>query len=336
MVEEHDLYAHDGHACTVLVQGDYVWTTTSHSEGVLPNVHDPAQKEDYVHKEGLRPNLLVLDKLTGRLVARDNVAVTRVLHGQWSSLSMGEVDGRTLVFWGDGYGVLHAFEPPDSRESDEVQILRDVWRFDCNPKELRFDEDGNVRPYPTHKSPAAIKNAGPCNIIGTPVFEGGLIFLAIGRDWHYGTAPGRLWCIDPSGIGDITRTNAVWHSAEIGRTANTVAVADGLVVVADNEGRLHCLDAETGEHCWSHDLGARDFYCSPLVAEGKVYVGTCRGEFWILRASREKEVLCRTQLDAEVVACTAADGVLFVPTHRSLAAYARGWMQPDVFRVSER
>jgi len=91
--------------------------------------------------------------------------------------------------------------------------------------------------------------------------------------------------------------------------------------MADNEGLLHCLDAETGEHIWGHDLGARDFYSSPLVADGKVYVGTCRGEFWVLRASREKEVLSQTRLDDEILACTAADGLLFIPTHRSSSAY---------------
>ena len=39
-----------------------------------------------------------------------------------------------------------------------VHILKHVWQFDCNPKELRYDEQGNPRPFPIVGSPRAIRN----------------------------------------------------------------------------------------------------------------------------------------------------------------------------------
>ena len=57
------------------------------------------------------PSLIVLDKKTGRLVASDDARIgPRLLHGQWSSPSLGAVNGRKLVFFGGGDGTCYAFE----------------------------------------------------------------------------------------------------------------------------------------------------------------------------------------------------------------------------------
>ena len=57
------------------------------------------------------PNLIVLDKRNGRLVATDDTRIAEhILHGQWSSPSLGKVGDRKLVFFGGGDGVCYAFE----------------------------------------------------------------------------------------------------------------------------------------------------------------------------------------------------------------------------------
>ena len=49
------------------------------------------------------PTLIVLDKRTGRFLAKDAApTAANMLHGQWSSPSMGTVRGRKLVFLGGG------------------------------------------------------------------------------------------------------------------------------------------------------------------------------------------------------------------------------------------
>jgi outer membrane protein assembly factor BamB len=95
-----------------------------------------------------------------------------------------------------------------------------------------------------------------------------------------------------------------------------------MVFVADCGGTVHCVDRGSGKGLWSHKTGG-DVWGSPLVADGKVYVGTRRGEFVVLAAAREKKVIASLQLGAgELVngTVTAANGVLYVPTMTRLFA----------------
>ena len=91
-------------------------------------------------------------------------------------------------------------------------------------------------------------------------------------------------------------------------------------------GRLHCLDAETGRCYWIHDTKA-EVWGSPLVADGKVYLGTKKG---LLRAGRRPrtKVLSEIRLGSPVY-CTpiAANGVLYVASQRYLWAVARNTNQ---------
>jgi hypothetical protein len=49
-------------------------------------------------------------------------------------------------------------------------------------------------------------------------------------------------------------------------------------------------------------------------------VSTESGIFWTLKASRKLEVLSQTRWKSAPITPTAADGVLYVPTQRSLIA----------------
>ena len=55
--------------------------------------------------------------------------------------------------------------------------------------------------------------------------------------------------------------------------------------------------------------------------DGKVYVGSRRGEFYIFAAGKEKKLLCSVVLDSDVNAPpTVSDGVLYLATMRKLYA----------------
>ncbi len=72
---------------------------------------------------------------------------------------------------------------------------------------------------------------------------------------------------------DATTGVERWRSSDFGgevlHWASAVAVADGLVYVADVVDALHVLDAQTGEERWSFasDWGVWD---QPVVADGTV------------------------------------------------------------------
>jgi outer membrane protein assembly factor BamB len=57
------------------------------------------------------------------------------------------------------------------------------------------------------------------------------------------------------------------------------------------------------------------------VADGKVYIGTRRGDFYILAASREKKLISTTELDSPMCGTPiAANGVLYITTMKKLYA----------------
>ena len=45
----------------------------------------------------------------------------------------------------------------------------------------------------------------------------------------------------------------IWSYKGLDRTLSTVSIADGLLYIADVAGRVHCLDAETGQCYWVYE-----------------------------------------------------------------------------------
>ena len=314
MMKEVSCWPQDASSCSMLVRGNYVYVGTS-------NAVDKSHKRlPYPHA----PSFLILDKRTGRLVATDKSDIgTRVLHGQWSSPSLGVVNGREMIFYGAGDGFCYAYDPkPRDAGEGKVGEIEEIWRFDCNPPELRF-RDGERIPYQTKHKP--VGDVSPCEVIPTPVFHAGRIYVAIGQDTLHGTGPGCLSCFDPAaGTGDITKKGLVWRNTEVDRTLATVSVHEGLVYSADYTGILRCIDAGTGKTIWSHDVRDK-IWNSTLVADGKVYIGTKRGVLHILAAGREKKVLGEVKLDTGICATpVVANGVFYIASMTRLYAVKCG------------
>jgi hypothetical protein len=270
---------------------------------------------DDQHDKVPRPNaptLIVLDKRTGRLVARDDEKIgRRQFHGNWSSPSAGRVNGRTLIFFGGGDGILYAFEPPHSSSPGAgVQILKKVWSRDCNPSEYKF-RDGKPVPHSTNSFRTT---DGASEIIGAPVFYRGRVYVAIGQSPVYGVGRGCLSCVDAA-TGAI-----VWSSKQVERSLATPAIASGLLYIPDLAGNLHCFDARTGQRYWVHSLEGKAWCASAFVADGKVYAGTENNLLWVLKAGKEKRVLSRTRLNSAPITPAAVDGVLYIPTQQTLTA----------------
>jgi outer membrane protein assembly factor BamB len=155
-------------------------------------------------------------------------------------------------------------------------------------------------------------------IIGTPVLYKNRIYVAIGRDPEHGRGRGALHCIDATQTGDITQTGKIWTYQGLDRTLSTASIANGLLYICDVAGRLHCLNAETGQCYWVHETGSQ-VWGSTLVADGKVYMPTPRGLF-VLVATQEKKVLSQINLGAGINASpVAANGTLFI-------ASKTGWL----------
>jgi outer membrane protein assembly factor BamB len=105
---------------------------------------------------------------------------------------------------------------------------------------------------------------------------------------------------------------------------STPAVYHGLVFIADCGHIFHCVDADTGKPCWTHELNG-EAWASPLAADGKVYLGTRSGAFYVFAATREKTVLSTIDLGRPISStAVAANGTLYVTTMTQLYAVRQG------------
>jgi outer membrane protein assembly factor BamB len=315
MPEEVSIFSHDAASCSILIHGDLLYINTGN--GV----------DDKKQLFPMSPSLIALDKNTGRLAAKDDEMISsRVYHGQWSSPSLGRVGEKDLVFFGGGDGICYAFEALGV-VTPKPGFLHKVWSFDCNPPEYR-SRDGQLIDYWEGDAREKRGNTndgtfvGPSEIIGTPVFYKNRVYVAIGQDPRHGRGKGAVQCIDATKVGDVSETAAIWTFKDIDRSMSTASIADGLLFIADTDGRIYCIDAETGKCYWTHDSNS-DIWSSSLAADGKVYIGT-RRSLLVFAVSKEKKKLGEVRLGTQIRTVPAvSDGVLFVSSQHYLWAVAK-------------
>jgi outer membrane protein assembly factor BamB len=320
MFEELGVETHDEMHSSPLIHGDVLYVGTSNGvDGTHRHVPAPDA-----------PSLIALDKHTGRLLARDGEPIgEHITHSTWSSPSLGMVNGRELIFFGAGNAIVYAFEPLPALPAGEgrsalplplgegrgegVATLKKVWHYDCDPGSPRGELDkfqGNRR-------------TGPSTITGMPIFDQGRVYVTAGGDLWHGKLECYLHAINADGSGDITQTGRLWAAPLSRHCMSTPSVHDGLAYIADCGRQVSCIDTESGKPVWVHRAGG-DIWSSTLVADGKVYVGSLRGDFWTLAAGRELKVLSRIDLGEPIHATpTAANGTLYVGTMRRLYAVAK-------------
>jgi len=204
----------------------------------------------------------------------------------------------------------------------DVPLLKKIWWCDCIPadyKKLPF--------YP--REGHGDGRGHPCDIIGTPVCWNNRVYVAIGGDPNHGGRDnkGSIVCIDATKTGDLTEKGKIWTYNDLNQSVSTVAVADGLVFVADAAHTLHCLDADSGACYWKYSTrkGATCF-SSPLVTDGKVYLGKA-----ILSASKKFQLHAGIKNNQNTVYSThcVANGVVFAVIGKRLWAICdKGDRQP--------
>jgi outer membrane protein assembly factor BamB len=309
MTRDAGIWSHDGAHSSVLIYGNHLYLNTGTG---VDNTHRKIRTPD-------APSLIVLDKQTGRYLARDEERIApEIFHCTWSAPSLGVIDGRPVIFFCGGNGMIYGFEPLPTnappREAAAPLKLRKLFQFDPDPAAPKT----NVHRYTTNR------REGPSNIFGMPVCLDGRLYVAGGGDIFWGKNEAWLQCIDATRLAPGIQTNALWSYALEKHVMSTPAVVDGLVFIADVGRRFHCVEAKTGRALWTHDIKG-EVWASPYAADGKVYLGTRSGNFYTFAAAREKQVLAELHLGAPVSGtATAANGVLYIATMQNLIAVAEG------------
>ena len=243
------------------------------------------------------PSFIAVDAKNGKVVWQDMSPGDRILAGQWSSPAYGVVDGKPMVVFPGGDAWLYAFEPRTGKL---------IWKFNGRANETA--EDGVYESIN--------------QLVATPVIHKNRVYIAVGQDPESGDGDGCLWSIDATKTGDISQTGQVWkrERRDFGRSISTVAIADGLLYAVELGGYLQCINVDTGEQYWRHDLMA-SVWGSPVVADGKVYVINEDGTVHIFAHNKEKKLLAENEMnDASHGTVAIANSTLFIVAGKKLFA----------------
>jgi outer membrane protein assembly factor BamB len=267
------------------------------------------------------PSLVCFDKNTGKILWKDSSPGNQIMDCQLSSPTIISVAGKKQVVSPQGDGWVRSFDA----ESGKL-----VWKFDANPPNATFNINGRGdRNY----------------FVASAVFHYGRIYVGTGREPEHNIGPGMLYCIDAAKTGDISpqiknvagdwednpNSGMLWKFGngeqkqvhrDFGRTLSNVAVADGLVIACDYDGRIRCLDARTGKSHWVHDTEA-SIHSSPLIVDRYVYVGDDEGVVTILELSATRKIVAKIEMERAIRASPIfANGVLYIAAGHKLYAIA--------------
>ena len=325
MMKDLGVSQHNMCSCSVTSAGDFLFVVTGNGvdEG---HINLPVADA---------PSFLCVDKRDGKVLWADNTPGANVLHGQWSSPAYAELGGAPQAIFGGGDGWVYSF---DARgENGRSKLL---WKFDCNPKESKYTLGGRADRNHVIGTPVIHEGLVYVAVGEDPEHGEGVGHLWCIDPTKRGDVSSELAVSlsDPNTPlphrrnqavikeqGEVARPNpasaAVWHypghdadgdgklsfEETMHRTCGTVAIADGLLFVADFSGLFHCLDVKTGSPLWTHDMLAA-CWGSPLIADGKVYIGDEDGDITVFRLGRDLEILAEINMGNSVYSTPIAVG----------------------------
>ena len=347
MMKELGVSQHNMCSCSVTSAGDLLFVTTGNGvdEGHLnlPNAE--------------APSFLCLDKRDGRVLWADASPGANVLHGQWSSPAYAEIEGVPQVLFGGGDGWLYSFDARGDNGNSKL-----LWKFDCNPKESKYTLGGRADRNHIIGTPVVHEGLVYIAVGEDPEHGEGVGHLWCIDPTKRGDVSSELAVSleDPDTPlphrrnqaviqeqGEVARPNpasaAVWHypgfdadgngklsfEETMHRTCGTVAIQDGLLFVADFSGLFHCLDVKTGKPLWTHDMLAAS-WGSPLIADGKVYIGDEDGDITIFKLSPEQEIITEINMGTSVYSTPIVVGdTLYIANKSHLFAIREGATPPE-------
>jgi outer membrane protein assembly factor BamB len=348
MMDKLGTSQHNMASCSVTAYGDLLFVNTSNGQDES-HINLPAPNA---------PSFICMNKNTAEVYWTDKSPGENILHGQWSSPAIGEIDGVPQVIFAGGDGIIYSFRA-DKGKDGKPELL---WQFDANPKETIWILGGE-----------GTRN----NLIATPVIYKERVYIAVGQDPEHGEGEGHLWCIDPTKRGDISpqlamkmeegqrvaiahkreqavepelgevavdnpNSGAIWHYAvadqnedgeidfeeTMHRTIGTVAIKDDILYVTDLSGVVHCLDVNgagdgKAKVHFTYDMLAQS-WGSPLIADGRVFLGDEDGDIAIFELSPESnEPIAEINMGTSIYSTpVAANGTIFISTKDKLFAIA--------------
>jgi outer membrane protein assembly factor BamB len=143
-------------------------------------------------------------------------------------------------------------------------------------------------------------------VVGSPVAADGLIVCYTGD----GGGARYTLAIDPS----APAPKKVWDLKRDTPYVPCMLTKDGLLFWVTDNGLAGCAEAKTGKTLWQEErLGSIDITASPLLAGDEILAFSNQGRYFVFKARREFELVCKGELGEPVSASPAlVDGKLYV------------------------
>lgn len=215
--------------------------------------------------------LVALDKRSGDIVYVANPG-GRPYDTAYAAPTIATINGMRQLIVGLGDGAIHSIKP---------QTGQKLWSFVAAKRAINT---GVVV-----KGNSVIVSHGDENTENAAVPELGMIAA-----------------IDGSQTGDIKTTQWAVRGVEMGFSS---PLLDGdRVYQIDNGSHLKAFDISTGKELWDLALGSSQ-KAPPVLADGKIYVGTDSGEFFIVRPHPDRgEVLSKVEMPLSKNSCCGSEG----------------------------
>jgi len=229
----------------------------------------------------------------------------------YSSPLIATINGVRLLIAGLGDGAVHAIKP---------QTGEKVWSFVAAKRAINTG--------------VAVKNNS--------------VLISHGDENLQGNALGMIAAIDGSQTGDIKTT--LWSSQGIEYGYSSPIIDGQVLYQIDNGSTLRAYDVESGKELWMRPLSSAQ-KAPPVFADGKIYVGTDAGKFFIVRPRVDRaEIVNEVELPNSTNSCCGSEGtpeqvlagaavsrgrVFFVSSDAVYAIGSRRATSPTGFAVDE-
>jgi outer membrane protein assembly factor BamB len=202
------------------------------------------------------------------------------------------VNGTRLLIQGASDGVVHAIKP---------QTGEPVWKYEISKRGL---------------------NTGT-------VLHGTTAILTHSEENLNSSEMGMIIAVDATAKGEIKKEQVKWQTLGWQGGFSSPVVDGDRVYQIDNSANIAAFDAKTGKRLWMENLGTIQ-KASPVLADGKLYVGTETGKFFILKPSATGvEILDQDQLGTEalpeaiIASAAVSNGRVYVVSDSNLYAIGK-------------
>ncbi|MCI0457480.1 MAG: PQQ-binding-like beta-propeller repeat protein [Gemmataceae bacterium] len=160
----------------------------------------------------------------------------------------------------------------------------------------------------------------PLRTTGSPIYHDGMLFVCSGD----GGGDRHMIALNLDGVGPRTKVTLAWENKKDFPYVPTLLARDGYLYFVNDKGMAGCYHARTGKRVWFERLDDNNFTSSPVLIDGKMYIGSEEGNVYVMAAEPTFRLLAKNPV-GELIRATPAVAAnhLFLRGQRNLFCIGR-------------